>query len=186
MRERQRQAEKRSNHRRSGATKRPLPEGGSLSVEERRQLGKDIKGDDLFTIPSSDGSCVFEIAQKRSRRKDLGGGTAQLSRPREMERRHEHLLNRAAGTTLTMSLWWLQGGRGPRDGASSSSITVGGMQASVWPGPLAECGAESKWTAVVTESTGRNQPIPAVSVPHEVIIFFPRTWRYAYAFASIT
>ena len=75
MRERQRQAEKTSNHRRSCATKRPLPEGGSLSVEERRQLGKDIKGDDLFTIPSSDGACVFESAQKRSGRKELGGSS---------------------------------------------------------------------------------------------------------------
>ena len=157
----QRQAERRSNHRRSGATKRPLPEGGSLSVEARRQLGKDIKGDDLFTSPSSDGSCVFESAQKRSRRKELGGGTAWLSRPREMERRHEHLLNRAAGTALTTSLWWLHGGRGPRDSASSSSITVGGMQASVWPGPLAECGAKSKWTAVVTESTGEEPADPS-------------------------
>lgn len=44
-------------------------------MEECRQLGKDIKGDDLFTIPSSIWACIFESAQKRSRRKELGGGT---------------------------------------------------------------------------------------------------------------
>ena len=176
MRERQRQAEKTSNHRRSCATKRPLPEGGRLSVEERRQLGKDIKGDDLFTIPSSDGACVFESAQKRSRRKELGGGTARLSRPCEMERCHEHLLNRAAGTALTMSLWWLQGGRGPG--------TVLRLVASPWAGCRPRCG-QGRWLSVEPRADGllswlrareRNQPVPAVSVPHKVIIFFPRTW----------
>lgn len=105
MRERLRQAEERSNRRRSGATKRPLPEGGSLSAEECRQLGKDIKGHALLTIPSSDGPASLSLPRKRSRRKELGAGTVGLGWPREMERRHEHLLNRAAGAALTVSLW---------------------------------------------------------------------------------
>lgn len=52
LRELQRQAEKRSNHKRSGTTKRFLAELGSLFIEECRQLGTGIKGDELFKTPS--------------------------------------------------------------------------------------------------------------------------------------
>lgn len=52
LRESQRQAEKRSSHRRSGTTKRFPAECGSLFIEGCRKLGKGIKGNYLFTSPS--------------------------------------------------------------------------------------------------------------------------------------
>lgn len=77
LRELQRQAEKRSNHKRSGTTKRFLAELGSLFIEECRQLGTGIKGDELFKTPSFRCGLHFWVHWKKIKRKERrewGGG----------------------------------------------------------------------------------------------------------------
>lgn len=136
LRELQRQAEKRSNHRRSGTTKRFLAEGGSLFIEECRQLGKGIKGDYLFTTPYS---------RKDQEERELGVERKWwLSRHDVMEKWHECLMREGRSRTVCASLMWpslwvgcevaeVTGDCSPfpcQEVTCASSITVGWVQVS--------------------------------------------------------
>lgn len=101
LRESQRQAEKRSSHRRSGTTKRFPAECGSLFIEGCRKLGKGIKGNYLFTSPSYwCGLHLWVYSEKIKRRESWEWGESCGTAGTDVtEECHSH-------TDIT--LWWME------------------------------------------------------------------------------
>lgn len=162
LRELQRQAEERSNHRRSGTTKRFLAEGGRLFIEERRQLGKGIKGDYLFTTPSFRCGLHLWVCPEKIRRKESwewgesggSGGTDVMEKWHGCWMKGGTQQNCACHSDMDVTLGGLGGGRGVGgyifQATRASSMPVGwarclGM-AQCWMG---ECGARCRQTGAL-------------------------------------